>query len=190
MNRLQDKIPEFSPYVTPCKISLAQRHCLTQYQQNTNASATNPTCSLNADISRLVVESSATPRMMNAAAHFHPKALKGAALLPDVLLDEDSLPSDSAQEKKVSIFLASNASSKEVGEGGPARVVTEADFFLLKQTVSDLQSQLLFVLNEREVGSETLFKKSSSLLTGSHQIEIAELPPAQISGIVEVFSHP
>jgi hypothetical protein len=185
MNRLQNKIPEFSPYVTPCKISLGQRHCHTEYQQSTHASA--PKCSLNLEISRLVGESGATPRMMNTAEQFFPReSLKGAALLPDVPLDEDSHRSYYAQEKNVSTFLVSNTPFKEAGEGAPARVVTEADFFLLKQTVSDLQSQLLFVLNEREVGSETLAKKSSLLLSGSHQIEIAALPPAPISTIFEV----
>jgi len=185
MNQPQKKtISDFSPYVTPCQITLAQRHSLMSSHQQMHSAAAGP---LHVGISTFVSQSTRTPTMKHASEQSYPKeALKAALFLPDVLLDDDSAPDD-----KRRAFTASNASYTKAREYGPARVVTETDIFRLQQTVSDLQTQLQSALNVRKAGSGMLGNEATSMshqLSGTPQIVNAVLPATPTSRTVEVVS--
>jgi hypothetical protein len=181
-----DTISDFSTYVTPCKITLAQRtSCVHTNQNLQHPAAVSRTSDSSTLVSRPVMAQNILSGIQKS---YHSEVSKSGILLPEVLLDEGSHALYTSQDEIADKFLASNPSVKEVGGNRHVRVVTETDFFRLQQTVSHLQHQLLLALGERESRSEITALKSSSLpdeLSETHHIIFAS-PPDPVSKIVEV----
>jgi hypothetical protein len=194
INPHMDATSYFSPYVAPCRITLAQRQSPAFSHRNVHVASSGP---LTMDaIPNFSQSATVKPRITSDEQKHIGTVIKNAALLPDVMLDEDSQDSHplyTDRDMEVHDLSSSNIDLREMD--GPARLVTSTEFLRLQETVNELneflnrQSQILIALTEREAGSETTIKRSSNLplqRSETHPSKMSTLPPAITAKFLEV----
>jgi hypothetical protein len=147
------------------------------------------------DLSKIVSQSRTEQSSSNPGKLLHLNVPKISALLPDVMLDEDSHHTDAARDNNV---LDLPALSDTINEAdGLALLVTSTELLRLQVTVNELndflnrQSQIVMALTEREAGVEISSKRSSLLplkTSQTHPSKVSASPHAQNSEVGAIDS--
>ena len=142
------------------------------------------------DISKMVSQSKTVQSSSNPGELLHLNVPKISALLPDVMLDEDSHHTDAARDNEVQDLPALSDAINEAD--GLALLVTSTELLRLQVTVNELndflnrQSQMVMALAEREAGVEISSKRSSLLplqTSQTHPSKVSASPYAQNSEV-------
>ena len=184
LNSKKDSVWHSSPYIAPCQITLAQQNLPANSHRNL----------LNAVATPGYIDSQAVQTAhLRAAVKMNPS--KHSVILPDVIVEEHLHHHDLAANTEVSSPSTPNVICREVDENGPVRLVKEADFLRLQDTVSELnnflmhQSELLLAITSRDYssGKSTTHLAASPLqLSDSHIGKIEPSTPIPVEITVQV----
>jgi hypothetical protein len=185
LNSKKDSVVHSSPYIAPCQITLAQQNLPANSHRNL----------LNAVATPGYIDSQAVQTAdLRAAVKMNPP--KYSVILPDVIVEEHLHHPDLAAITEVSSSSTPNV-CREADDNGPVlvRLVKEADFLRLQDTVSELndfllhQSELLLAITSRDYssGKSTTHLAASPLhLSDSHIGKIEPSTPIPMEITVQV----
>jgi hypothetical protein len=186
LNSKNDSVLHSSPYIAPCQITLAQQYPANSHRNLLTEIATPG-----------YIDSQAVQTThLRAAVKMNPS--KYSVILPDVIVEEHLHHLDLAANTEVSSPSTPNVIRREVDENGPVRLVKEADFLRLQDTVSELnnflmhQSELLLAITSRDYssGKSTTHlaapPKSPLQLSDSHIGKIEPSTPIPMAITVQV----
>ena len=185
LNSKKDSVVHSSPYIAPCQITLAQQNLPANSHRNL----------LNAVATPGYIDSQAVQTAdLRAAVKMNPP--KYSVILPDVIVEEHLHHPDLAAITEVSSSSTPNV-CREADDNGPVlvRLVKEADFLRLQDTVSELndflvhQSELLLAITSRDYssGKSTTHLAASPLqLSDSHIGKIEPSTPIPMAITVQV----